>query len=596
MDIQARPVSVDQNDADFAGRGQSLVDRGTVSGGAALRHRLFAAMTEIGVFPFVMHVVVGLVTLQVVQASAVVATTWLGALALVLAAQALLVRRARALQPTQTVDWAIHGFHALSCAIGGIWGIGAWLFLDPTDFPRLLFFVFVTGGLIISAVATQYMLLRFCLSSIGIAYASLVARLLIDPFPFQLQIAGLLVLFCIVMAELARRLQQSLLRRIDLEAEKDHLLTRLTETVAALREAETTRARYMAQASHDLRQPLHAANLHVEAIRDETLFANHPQFQRLRASIRNLVDMFDGLMDFSLLDTGEIRTEMRLVALGPLLRDVVHSHERSAEAAGLAIRLVNTKLHVQSDPNLLKRILLNLVSNAVRYAPNSELLIGVRRSGLTCTIHVIDTGPGIPDGDRARVFEEFVRLDAPGSGPVTERGLGLGLSIVARGVQALGATVSLGTGPGGGCHFVLGPFQCVPPLHISEDGDLQIKERVRQRIILLDDDLEAAEALRAMLTRWDYNTEVYHRDAGLEGYRDADALIFDYDLGDASTGLDLLERLHDELETVPPALLISGRDVATLSARAEALQVPVLQKPVRPAQLRSVLLRVIGGQ
>lgn len=547
-----------------------------------LKPKLIAHFAGIGTFPFAMHGLVGLITIYVFRQHGTVTLIWLASLAFCLLAQTLLVHRFHAGKGI-SAQTTITLFTALNGGVGLAWGIAAWLYLDPDGIEQTLFFVFVTGGLIISSVATQHMMLRFCFSAIFPAYTLLIALLLIKPFPNGFEMAVLLVLFCVVMGELARRLQSLLLGKIEIETEKDVLLTQLESSLAQLREAQADRAEFLSQASHDLRQPVHAAALLTEAL---TKQPSAKLFGQLQSAIGNLVSMFDSLMELSLFEGGKLNAVSEPVEVGPILLEVCESFAAAAEKADVELRLVDTQSVVLADSAQLKRILVNLVGNAVRYAPGSALLVGVRRRGDQVFIHVIDTGPGIPEADQQTVFRAFSRLNANGG----SHGLGLGLNIVANSAAAMGAECTLCRGPGGGCNFAVGPFQKTV-LKTSPHTIAYPASTALGHAVIVDDKEDVARALAAAMTTWGYEVTYYTSTEHMPADVPADVLIFDNDLGDhVPDGLDLLQSYRSQTPTPPAAILITGSVSQDLQARAKALDIPVLSKPVHPAKLRSTLL------
>ncbi|MGE5514701.1 MAG: ATP-binding protein [Bacteroidota bacterium] len=221
------------------------------------------------------------------------------------------------------------------------------------------------------------------------------------------------------------------------------------------RRANDSKTRFLATASHDLRQPLQAAGMFVEVLAarlDGT--PQMPVVDKLRQSLEATQSLLTTLLDVSTLEAGKITPQITRFPIMPLLANLYDQIEPSATAKGLEIRVVPTGAWVVSDPVLLERLLRNLVVNAVRYTERGRILLGCRRQDDRIAICVVDSGIGIPADQHESVFEDFVRLGDKGSG--AQRGLGLGLSVVRRTAQLLGHDIRLRSQPGkGSCFAVL---------------------------------------------------------------------------------------------------------------------------------------------
>ena len=206
---------------------------------------------------------------------------------------------------------------------------------------------------------------------------------------------------------------------------------RIAERTRELTLANEAKTRFLAAASHDLRQPMHALALFVRQLRnDANSHGASPLFEKIERSVDALEDLLEELLDLSKLDAGAVVPNPKPICLGELLSRLVVDFAPAAEAKGLALTLVRTSLWVRSDPLLLERILLNLVSNAIRYTVGGRILVGCRRHADSVDIVIADTGVGIAQQHLPNIFQEFYRAEPLPTSPT--QGLGLGLAIVKR--------------------------------------------------------------------------------------------------------------------------------------------------------------------
>jgi signal transduction histidine kinase len=409
-----------------------------------------------------------------------------------------------------------------------------------------------------------------------------------------------------------RDLQQGLNQMAEhLQQGRDELERRVVLATAELRskkeEAETaTRAksRFLAAASHDLRQPIHALGMFVARLAQlphdrETrhLIAN------LEASVRAMQDLLDALLDISRLDADAVRVQLQPVPLAPLFEQLRGALMPVATDKGLRLRVRDSALWVQSDPTLLHRILLNLVSNALRYTGHGGVLVGCRRSrgGSHLWLEVWDTGVGIPAEHQQDIFREFYQIGNPERD--RSKGLGLGLNIVDRTARLLGHELKLCSVPGHGTRFRL-------ELPLAPAGDLQALMAAEQpqqlvdvrglRILVIEDDRQSAQALRGLLDSWGCVVAVVEGLQGaltvVDGGFVPDLVLSDFRLRAGESGMQTLQTLRTQLERPFPACLMSGDTDPELIQACRDAGLPLLHKPVRPAKLRTLIRRLARPQ
>ena len=405
-----------------------------------------------------------------------------------------------------------------------------------------------------------------------------------------------------------KRAEQALIEANEtLEQRVEQRTAELSEALAATAQAQRTaeaanasKTRFLAAASHDLLQPLNAARLFTSALRQQpALDAESRQLaERIDASFRAAEDLLDALLDTSRLDTGSYQPEVGDFALAELFESLQSQFAVLAEQRGLRLRVAPTRLAVRSDPQLLRRVLQNFLSNALRYTQRGSVLLGARRAGGEVRIEVWDTGPGIAAEQRARIFGEFQRLEQPS--PWGEKGLGLGLSICDRIAAMLHHRLDLHSRPGrGSCFAVIVPRAAAAPprRHAVRRGGSD--EQLPLTVLCLDDDAAILDGMRALLGRWgvDCRTARDVAAAAAELRRGpVDLILADYHLAEGVDGLQALQRLRAAHDPLPPAALITADGSSELKQRARALGYPLLHKPVKPAALRALLTALVRKQ
>ncbi len=366
--------------------------------------------------------------------------------------------------------------------------------------------------------------------------------------------------------------------------------------------ANAAKTRFLAAASHDLRQPLHAMELLVSALSGKPLTAEAQSIvSDMQDSLTFARRLLDTLLDVSELEAGTITANFEDVPLGPLLRRIHRQYLGIADEKGLELRLVPSSLVVRSDPGLLERIFDNLVSNAVRYTDVGRVLIGCRRGchrrGGVVRLEAWDSGPGIPEADQSKIFDDFCQLDS--SAKERGAGLGLGLGLVRRLADLLNHKVRLRSAPGRGSVFWVEleltahetPSATAPGGH--ESGT---PEKAGATVMIIEDDAMVLNAMRIVLEAWGYQVVAL---ASAEAARAAqtipDVVIADYRLPDSETGdqaiLELRQRAGREL----PGVIVTGEVMPATWADAMNQSLHVMKKPVRPAKLRALLRHLLQG-
>jgi signal transduction histidine kinase/CheY-like chemotaxis protein len=408
-------------------------------------------------------------------------------------------------------------------------------------------------------------------------------------------LCALAIVDMVVVVGLAWRSNMAFTNALTLRFANAALAEDLRARKEAAERASTETSRFLAAASHDLRQPVHAMSLFIGALRERALDADTRQLvTHLDETVTSLQDLFGDLLDISRLDAGVVTPRLETVPIGPLLARIVQAHAAEAAGKGISLRLSPCSAVAWTDPALLDRILRNLVSNAVRYTDRGRVLIGCRR-GARLRIEVWDTGRGIAAADRERIFDEFTQIDHPGRDRT--KGIGLGLAIVRRLCALLDCPLTLRSEPGAGSVFAVSVRLADRARVEPRAPTLAEPDPARGDILVIDDEAAIRDGMRALLTSWHYTVRVAASgadalDALASADRPPDLLICDLRLPDGN-GIDLIARLRTRLGFAVPALLITGDTAPERLREAAGSGLLLLHKPVARARLRAAVGHLI---
>ncbi|MBO9401379.1 PAS-domain containing protein [Shimia sp. R9_3] len=368
----------------------------------------------------------------------------------------------------------------------------------------------------------------------------------------------------------------------------------LRDALAEAERANASKSRFVAAASHDLLQPLSAAKLYLSSLEND-LEAPDQRERLVKATgaLQSVEDILGALLDISKLDSGRVAVHESRIPLNELLQQLHSELSPAAAEKGLRFDLRTADLSVTSDATYLRRILQNLMGNALRYTNAGRVLVGTRQRGNTVVVEIWDTGPGIPPEQHQKVFDEFHRVNAAAS---PAEGLGLGLAIVERACRLLKHPLELHSTPGRGTRFcVTLPLAAVhetpPPTEVLPT---QSSEPLTHRIVLLVENDEALrQAISMTLENWGADVLSCGSDVeALDLLREIDiapdVVLADYQLDNGATGTDLISILR-ELFGPLPACVISANRSPDLSALCAALNAPLLHKPLDLEALQDAL-------
>jgi signal transduction histidine kinase/CheY-like chemotaxis protein len=365
---------------------------------------------------------------------------------------------------------------------------------------------------------------------------------------------------------------------------------RIAERTHDLAVANEAKTRFLAAASHDLRQPMHALALFVGQLRAFDLSLDAAALaERIECSVEALGNLLEALLDLSKLDVGAVTAEPQVLPLDSLLSRLATQFAPSAEAKGLAMTQVHTSQWARSDPLLLERILINLIANALRYTDRGRILIGCRRRGEEVEVVVADTGIGIHPGQLPNVFQEFYRAtptDRSAAG-----GIGLGLAIVKRLADLLGHDVAIESILGKGTVVRVRLPRARPQEQVQVLPNPLVDGLRNKRVLIVDDDASVLDAMRGLLARWECEVSTATNCAEALAMARAmrpDVVLCDLNLADGEDGVKVVELLQRECGGSRLACaFVTGE--SSREAAASRTGHPVIHKPTSASKLRALI-------
>ena len=398
-------------------------------------------------------------------------------------------------------------------------------------------------------------------------------------------------------AEALERANETLERRVkERTAELLHVNEALAVAKGKADEANLDKTRFLAAASHDVLQPLNAARLYVTSLVERQLGKPEATLAgNIDASLEAVEEILNVLIEIARLDTGRLEPDITVFPLNEVFERLGVEFSPMAREKGLNLRIVPTQLWVRSDRRLLRRVLQNLVSNAIKYTTTGSVLLGVRRRGDKLSVQVHDTGPGIPKSKRALIFKEFRRLEETAS---TVRGLGLGLSIVERIGKVLGHAIELQSTPGRGSSFGV-ELPRAQPQKSAQPGTAAAPSVGRiagLRVLCIDNEPAVLRGMQTLLEGW--KCAVVTAQSAADAIKELqasgfvpDIVLADYHLDD-STGLEAITALQTATGLQAPVIVITADHSAALQREVRQRGIALLRKPLKAAALRALMYQL----
>ncbi|RKP47600.1 ATP-binding response regulator [Trinickia fusca] len=481
--------------------------------------------------------------------------------------------------------------------IGTLWGLAGWLYLDLSSVIGTICLLALIAGMSAAALAIFSPCLPvavgFFLPTIVPVWSVFLGTRDMRYLPMFLGVP----LYLIVLLVFAHNYARVARRSIGLRFENRELVAQLRAQTQRAEEANRAKSVFLASASHDLRQPLHALGLFAVSLGRTPLSDKQRELlAHIEASSGAAREMLNTLLDFSKLEAGVVKAQPCAFRLQPILRKLENEFAPLADAKRLVYRTHDTTAVVYADANLVELILRNLIANAIRYTESGGVLVACRRRDGQGVLEVWDTGIGIPPEQHREIFLEFHQLGNPERD--RRKGLGLGLAIAGGLAQTMGLQVTLASQPGRGSVFRL----AVPlTAHPDEPGSTVV-EPVRPggfaglRVLVIDDDYSVQTAMRELLTSWGCHCVTAESEqeavAALAPWV-PDLMIVDYRLRGHRTGQQALEAVNAYLGLSVPAIVMTGDTAPNRLRDAQTSGAALLHKPVEAEMLRMTMLKLI---
>ena len=538
---------------------------------------------------------------------------WFAAILLNQTWRYVLARRYRAADPGGGARERWGYAWALGSMIAGtLWGVAGVLWFTPEDPGHQALLIVCLFGVILGGLTLTTV---FKPSFYGFVLPALlppIARVALEGDEVHVFIAAVLLVVLAFALRFGHVLNDQLTQSLAIRYENVELIGELqAQTAAADRAcaaaeaADRGKTQFLAAASHDLRQPLHAMGLFAATLSARVQDRDVRNLvTSINASVEALEQLFSALLDISKLDTGAVVPSRNAFPLAPLLARLEHEMAPLAAAKDLRLAVVATRAWVDSDPVLLERILANLVSNAIRYTPHGGVVVGARRRGNRIALEVWDSGVGIGPSERERIFEEFYQIG--NLERHSSKGMGLGLSITRRLANLLGHGLRVDSRPGLGSRFTVELPRAAAespsaPAPLAFAPSEQPPLLAGAQVAVIDDELAVVDGMRALYSAWGADVVAATSGDDLlaalgETGRYPDLIVADYRLTRGEFGSDVVARLRDELGLPIPAVLISGDLSVSAQRDMRRLDCEVLVKPVLPGELRAVSVKLLAAR
>ncbi len=483
-----------------------------------------------------------------------------------------------------------------SLASGCLWGLAAVVFFVP-DSLGVQLYIYLT----VLAMTSMTMILyaywisayyAFAIPSLAGVFASLVIEGSTEYYAFSV----LTVLFAGVVLQVARNQQLLANESLELRFKQTELLEELKLQKEAAEAANLSKSKFLAAASHDLRQPLHSIGLFTAALGNRSSgSAERALIENIDSAVLSLDSLLNSLLDISKLDAGVISPQFEHIDLDSVIQGLASEYEPQARAKGLSWKVNASSAVIYSDPSLLDTVLRNLISNAIRYTDKGSIAIHCQPEDEEVTLKVVDTGVGIPALSQKDIFQEFFQLSNPSRD--SAKGVGLGLAIVERLARLLGIEINLVSEPDAGTEFALK----LPPGDRERIKQLNNAQQVAPHdgsgtlVMVIDNNPEVLVGMKALLKSWHYkvlcvaNERKALRAVSLIG-RLPSVVLADYQLDDGVTGVEVLNSLSAQVGAPFDAIILTGDTSQKCILDAHKNHYKVLHKPVAPGKLRAMLI------
>ena len=476
---------------------------------------------------------------------------------------------------------------------GCLWGVASVVFYLPAEPEYILLITCLYAGLIASSGSSSGVYKPAFFYFAIPATVPFTIRHFMEGGEIYTTMGILMLLFMVVCGIFVNTYNKHTNILIRTQFKNDLLLEQLKEEKQIAEQAVVEKNGFLAAASHDLRQPLHALGLFVGVLRRKMPESETPLVENIEDSVEALNHLFNGLLDVSRLDAGVVTTVIKHVDLCAMLKRLYSEYLPMAEERSLKFNISCEDVVVNTDPVLLERILRNLISNAIDYTEKGQVSVLCEQQEELINVRIIDTGIGIPDSESEAIFSEYYQLNNPERS--RKKGLGLGLAIVRRLCDLLDIAIFVDSTPGQGSTFSL-LVKSGSAKHIDQFKPVyEMPDLANISILVIDDEETVLQGMHTILTEW--GSKVVLAESASDaieriGEQDfvPDIIFTDYRLRENKTGVEAINAVREELNANVPAVIITGDTSPERLREAKLSGFQLLYKPVTPDAIRQVLL------
>jgi len=489
---------------------------------------------------------------------------------------------------------------------GLIWGFSAWLFLDIKQTEIFVFVIIAICGISAGAVSTHASYLPALWLFISISLSLLAIKLILIEYH---SLALLALLFSLLLMSLGRSMQGIIKKSFVVDQRNQELLKEATKAKEQAEIASKAKSNFLATASHDLRQPLHAIALLINVFKTKSKNTELTQIaNNMESSADAMMSLFDSILDVSRLDAGITQAHNTATDLHDIINTLVLNFKTQAEKKGLTFTIEyqntskDTPCIIMADKIHLERCLNNMVNNAIKFTQTGHVSIKLTNTENNVQLSICDSGEGIAEKDIAHIFNEFSQ--ARTQQRAQEQGLGLGLSIVKRLTQLMEMEITVTSTLGEGSCFTLSMNKAPEGAIVPIEHMVPIQQETQLSgltALIVDDDIAVRESLKQLIESWDCTvftaSDLSQAETAVKEATHIDALLIDYGLRDGVTGLDVIEHLFTTLlPHKPPVLIITGDTSSQSMTALNASNYAFLHKPAKPIKIRNFLQRIGKNQ
>ncbi len=472
--------------------------------------------------------------------------------------------------------------------VGLSWATLSLFFFDSNNLVVALIIISSAGGITAGGLPMQSPVLpAYYAFGLPIWSALFVTEVMVGTASFIVLGLGVIV-YGIAMIILAHNIERVFAQSIQMRSENLDLVQRLQASVDEIKQANEAKSVFLASASHDLRQPLHAMGLFIESLNNLGMNAQQQRVvEHIEASADASRDMLNTLLDFSKLDAGVVKAQSSPFLVRNLFDKLEQELAVSANAKDLVYRTRETNTAAFADAALLELVLRNLISNAIRYTNKGGVFVACRKKANDMlSLEVWDTGIGIPEGEHETIFREFHQLGNPERD--RHKGFGLGLAIARGLANTMGHALTVSSTQGKGSVFRLEVPQSTTAIIETNTPDQKQAKFNNTNIVVVDDDENIRQAMQRLLTQWGCDVHTYESAEQAKaklGDEQVDLLIVDYRLREGKTGGQALEQLRAHINAKVPAIIITGDTAPERLREARSYEALLLHKPLATSEL-----------